>query len=450
MQVSIETTSGLERRMTIVVPSETFEERVQQKLQETAKRVRLDGFRPGKVPLREVRRRFGKAVRQEVAGELMQNSFLEAVRDENVMPAGSPDLEVLNMDPGVDLEFTATFEVFPSIELARLTDVTVERPTAEITPEDVDKMVERLREQNKRFEPVDRPSQEGDSLTVDFVGRMDGEAFEGGAGTDVKVELGGGRMLPDFERGLTGLAPGTTHTFDVTFPDDYTAEELKGKTAQFEVTVKEVAEPRLPELDAEFLESFGIKEGGIDQFRHEVTESMKREVDGAVRNLLRKRVMQELDRLHDVQLPETLVQREIEGLKEQMLGQMRLPPGSQQPELPSGMFEQEARRRVKLGLVINEVVARDDLKPDPARVRAQIEQLAQGYAQPQQVIEFYYSNERQLQQIEMAVLEEQVIERIVEQAQVTDVAASYEDIITGATDKSPDDGAEGEAPPAQD
>jgi trigger factor len=231
MQVSIETTSGLERRMTIVVPSEAFEEQVQKKLEDTARRVRLDGFRPGKVPLREVRRRFGKAVRQEVAGDLMQRSFLEAVGKEKVVPAGTPSLQVLNMDPGVDLEFTATFEVLPTVEVARLSQVTLERPTVEIDDGAIDQTIERLRDQQKTWDTVERASREGDRVTIDFVGRLDGEPFEGGSGEAVDVELGGGRMLEDFERGLTGLEPGATHTFDVRFPDDYGAELRGGGAA---------------------------------------------------------------------------------------------------------------------------------------------------------------------------------------------------------------------------
>jgi trigger factor len=431
MQVSIETTSGLERRMTIVVPSEAFEEKIQQKLQETARRVRLDGFRPGKVPLREVRRRFGQAVRQEVAGELMQNSFLEAVREENVMPAGAPDLEVLSMEPGVDLEFTATFEVFPSFELARLSGVKLMRSTGSIEAEDVDRTIERLRDRHKTWEPVERPSAHGDQMTVDFVGRIEGEVFEGGTGEDVTIELGEGRMLEDFERGLSGSEPGSARTFDVRFPDDYGAEPLRGKTAQFEVTVKQVAEPRSPELNDEFFASFGIQEGGLDAFRAEIAESMTRELEAAIRSQLKQQVMKELDRLHEVQLPAALVQREIQNLRQQMLEQMQIRGGNRLPDLPDNLFEDEARRRVKLGLIINQIVDNEGLEADPARVRARIEQLAESYPQPQQVIEFYYGNERQLQQIEMSVLEDQVIDRVVEKAHITEVPSSFEDIISG-------------------
>jgi trigger factor len=452
MQVSIETTSGLERRMTIVVPSEDFEDRVQQKLQDTARRVRLDGFRPGKVPLREVRRRFGKAVRQEVAGELMQNSFFEAVREENVMPAGAPNLEVLNMDPGVDLEFTATFEVLPSIDLVRFSNVQLKRPTADVDDAAVEKTIERLREQHRTWEPVERASRAGDKVSIDFVGRIDGEAFDGGSGEDVEVELGGGRMLEDFERGLTGLATGANNTFDVRFPDDYAAESLRARTAQFEVTIKAVAESKPAELDDEFFASYGIKEGGLEAFRAEVAESMRHEIDSATRNALKQQVMNELDRLHEVQLPEALVQREVEGLREQMIRQLQLRGTGQRPELPAELFRDEARRRVKLGLVMNALIEREKLEADPARVRSRIEELASQYQHPQQVVEFYYSNEQQLGQIEMAVLEDQAVERVIEQASVTEIPSNYEDIIAGKfspdadADGTPEPGTESTAP----
>jgi trigger factor len=433
MQVSIETTSGLERRMTIVVPSEAFEEQVHQRLQDAARRVRLDGFRPGKVPLREVRRRFGKALRQEVAGELMQSSFLEAVREEHVMPAGTPDLEVLNMDPGVDLEFTATFEVFPSIELAKLSEIKLTRPRADIEAEDVDKLIERLRERQQSWHAVERACQVGDRVTIDFVGRLDGEEFEGGSGEGVEVELGEGRMLEDFERALVGADAGSARSFDVRFPGDYGAEALRGKTVQFEVKLKQVAESRLPELDDEFFQSFGIEGKGMDAFRAEVAESMGRELESAVRNLLKQQVMSELNRLHEIQLPESLVQREIQSLRQQMLQQMQVRGGNQLPDLPDNLFVEEGRRRVKLGLLINEIVAQQELKPEPDLVRRRIEELAQGYPQPQQVIDFYYSGPEQLQQVEMAVLEDQVVDRIIEHADVSESTSSYEDIISGRT-----------------
>ncbi len=444
MNVSIETMSGLERRMTIVVPSESFETEVRNKLEEAARKVRLDGFRPGRVPMREVRRRFGKAVRQEVAGELMQHSFVDAVRQEEVNPAGTPSLEVLSMEPGVDLEFTATFEVFPTVELARLETVEVTRPKADVADADIDRMIDDLRSQRKTWTDVDRESTTGDRVTIDFVGRIDDEVFEGGTGEDVEVELGQGRMLEDFEKQLSSVTAGAALSFDVTFPGDYGAEALRGKTARFDVTVKSVAEPTLPNLDDAFFASFGVSEGGLEAFRTEVSQSMAREMEGAVRAQLKRQVMDQLDQLHEMQLPESLVTQEIQSLRQQM--QQRLQnQGGDLPDFPDDLFRDEARRRVKLGLLLNEIVDRNEVKASPEKVRAHIEQQAQGYPQPQQLIDFYYSSEEHLRQVQMAVLEDAVVDCILDKARITEHPSNYQDIMAGKAVPGEGDGDEPEA-----
>ncbi len=435
MQISIETTTGLERRLTISVPSETFEARITHRLGEAAKQVRLPGYRPGKVPMREIRRRFGPSVRAEVAGELMQSSFVEAVQQEDLAPAGSPSLEVVKMDPGIDFEFTATFEVFPLVELTDLSRVSVKKPEAEITEEDLQGMIDQLREQRKTWTAVDRGAQEGDRVTVDFVGTMDGEPFEGGSGEGVSFELGGGQMIEDFDQGVRGLAAGDEGEFTATFPDDYGAEALRGKTATFAVTVREVEEPALPELDDAFFQAFGVEEGGLDAFREEVKANMQREMDAAAANQVKSQVMDQLYSLHTIQLPRALVTQEIQNQKQQMLQQFQMyGQDGQAPEidLPDDLFTGQAERRVAVGLIVNELVSSAELKPDPEKVKARIETLAAGYAEPEQVVRYYHSNPEQLQQIEMAVLEDQVVEHILAQAQVTVVPASYQDVISGA------------------
>lgn len=434
MQVSIETTSGLERRMTIVVPSDAFEQQITERLKQAATRARLDGFRPGKVPLKEIRRRFGRSVRQEVAGELMQHSFVEAVQQEEVAPAASPSLEVLNMDPGDDFEFTATFEVFPQITLATFDAIEVRRPVATIDEADIDRMVDTLREQRKSWESVSRAAREGDQVTVDFVGTIDGETFEGGRGEDVRFVVGQGQMIEDFDQGVVGAEPGQAVAFDATFPEDYRAEALKGKTVHFEVTVKEVAEPRLPGLDAEFFEAFGVTEGGLEAFRAEIESNMQRELAGAVRGQIKRQVLDGLERIHEVQLPAAMVQREIEGLRRQMTQQMaQYAQGGQMPTFPDDMFTEEAERRVKIGLIVNEVIESTGLEPDPDRVRARIEELAEPYGQPEQVINWYYGNEQQLNQVQMAVLEDQVVDQVLESAKLEELPSSYDDIVAGRT-----------------
>jgi trigger factor len=450
MQVSIKTTSGLERRMTIVVPSETFEQQVTDRLTATARRARIAGFRPGKVPLKEVRRRFGAAVRQEVAGELMQQSFVDAIRQESLSPAGQPSLEVISMNPGSDLEFAATFEVFPHIDLAPFSTLSVKRPHAVVADEDVDRMVGTLREQRRTFRDVERPSVDGDRVTIDFTGFRDGAPFEGGSGQGVAFVLGQKQMIEDFETGVRGQAPGAEVSFEARFPDDYRVETLRGQTVRFDVKVKGVAEPQLPELDEAFFKAFGIEEGGLEAFRREVRANMERELDAAVRNQVKRQVMDELNRVHTVQLPAGMVAREIGELRHQMAHQMGMhghdhdhdhDHGKDMPDLPDDFFRAEAERRVKIGLVVNQIITSRNVTTDAGRVRARIEEMARPYAQPEQVINWYYSNEAQLSQVQMSVLEEQVVEAILAEAAVTDVDSTYQDVISGRAIGAIDGGA---------
>jgi trigger factor len=431
MQISIETTAGLERRLTISVPSETFEQKITERLGEAAGRVRIPGFRPGKVPMREVRRRFGQAVRAEVAGELMQSSFFSAVQQESLTPAGQPNLEVVRMEPGNDFEFTATFEVFPLVELVNLTRVELKRPVAEITDADVDEMIDRLRKQRQTWQSVERGAADGDRVTVDFVGKLDGEPFEGGTGEDTQFVIGGGQMIEDFDRGVRGLAAGAKGSFEATFPADYRAEQLAGKTVTFEVTVKQVEAPELPEVDADFIRTFGVESGELEAFRADVRSNMQRELDQAVRNQLKTQVMDQLNDLHKIQLPRAMIEREMESLRQQMLQQFRMYGAGGQPDLPLDLFREQAERRVNVGLVVNEIISSAKLKAEPAQVRARIESMAEGYAEPQQVINWYYGNQAQLEQIEMAVLEDAVVEHVVAAARVEDVPASYQDVVSG-------------------
>jgi trigger factor len=441
MQISIETTNGLERRLTISLPSEQFEQEITGRLDKAAASMRLPGFRAGKVPRKEIRRRYGSAVRAEVASELMQSSFVEAIRKESLSPAGSPSLEVVKMDPGIDFEFTATFEVFPSIELADLSKVQIRRPVAEITEEDEQQMIERLREQRTEHVSVDRAAAEGDRVTVDFRGVLDGEEFPGGSGEDMDFVIGAGQMIDDFDQAVRGLAVGESKEFPATFPDDYQSDELQGKTATFTVTVKNVAEPSKPALDDEFFKAFGVEEGGEEAFRADVRQNMIREMENAARNQVKSQVMDQLNTLHSVQLPEAVVKNEIQALKDQMLQQFQMygQQADNKIDLPDELFTEQAERRVAVGLIVNEIVQSADLHPDPEKVKARIEEMAAGYAEPQQVINYYMSNSEQRQQIEMAVLEDQVVDHILQQASVEEVATNYTDIISGKAIADPEE-----------
>jgi len=430
--------SGLERRLTIALPSEDFETQITERLEDARGRVRISGFRPGKVPLKEVRRRYGNAVRAEVAGELMQSSFVSAVQQEELNPAGSPNLEVVKMDPGIDFEFTATFEVFPSIELGDLSQASVKQPSAEITDDDLEAMVERLRTQRTTFEPVERPVAQDDQVKADFSATRDGEPVPGTEGEDVEFRIGQGQMIEDFDTGVRGASAGETVEFDASFPEDYSAEDLRGATVQFSVTVKEVKEPRVPQLDDEFFKEFGVEEGGEEAFRTEVRDNMQRELDNAVKNQLKQQVMDELEKLHDFQLPHSVVHREIHALKDQMLGQFQMPNQGQQPELPDELFQDQAEKRVKVGLVVNEVIGSQSLQVDEELLDVKLNELASQYGEPEQVIRWYRSNPEQLQNVEMGVLEEQVVDHVLSKAQIELVESSYEDVLSGAAIASPE------------
>ena len=432
MHVSVEKTSDLERRLTIAVPAERFESELTAKLAATRSQARLPGFRPGKVPMKEVRRRFGKAARQEIAGELMRTGFSEAIQQEDLRPVGLPSLEVLNLDPGVDFQFAATFEVFPSLELADFTAFEFTEQTCEITEADIDDMVQRLREQRREWDDVERGAREGDRMVLDFAGTLDGEPFAGGEGEGVTFDVGSGRMIEDFDQAVRGLAAGEQKTFPAEFPEDYQNKELAGKTVQFTVVAKAVKAPRLPEVDEAFFQAFGVAEGGEPAFREEVTANMRREVDAAIRSQVKNSVLDKLAEAHDIPLPQALVHQEIHAIKDRVLQGMRSQAEDDaELSLPDDMFRERAERQVALGLISREIVRVHELAADPERVRERIEDMAQPYADKDQVVAWYYQDEQRLAEIEWAVLEDQVIDTVLEQARLNLRERAYTDIIAG-------------------
>ena len=431
MEVSIETTGGLERRLKIAVEGESFEQRINERLRETTQRVKLDGFRPGKVPLKEVRRRFGASIRQEVAQEMIQSSNMEALQQEELAPAGSPTLDVINMDVGGDLEFTATFEVFPLFEVSDLSQVCVKKPEGGVQEEDLDAMIERLRQERKHFHETQRLVEIGDRLTVDFVGTIAGELFEGSTGEDVAFLVGEGQMIEDLDVGVRGMNVGENKLISVKFPDEYQEEILQGKEAVFDLTVKKIEAPHLPDLDEQFFSSFGIEEGGDEAFRSQIHENMERELKAAARGQVKRQVLDGLAEIHEFQLPRSLVESESETLRTQMLQQLRIDPTSDKPQLPSDLFVEEAEKRVRIGLVVNRIVETCDLKVDEDRVRERVDELSKPYDQPEQIVNWYYSNETQLRQIQLSVLEDQDVDHVLEVAQVEVLDSDYTNIVSG-------------------
>lgn len=430
MQVSVENTSALERRMTIGVPAERIETEVNKRLQQTARRAKVPGFRPGKVPMSVIRQRYEASARQEALGDLIQETFYEAVVEQKLNPAGAPAVEPKVFEKGKDLEYVATFEVFPEFEVKGLDGIEIERQDASVEDADIDKMLDVLRKQGTRYEAVERAAANDDQVTIDFVGTQDGEAFAGGSAEGTKLVLGSGRMIPGFEDGLVGAKAGDERVLDLTFPEDYQNLDLAGKAAQFKVTVKEVAAPELPELNEAFFKQFGVEETTVEGFRAEVRKNMERELRQALKTKVKNQVMDGLLAANQIDVPAALISNEVDRLRVQAVQQFG---GNIQPEqLPAELFSEQAKRRVLLGLIIAEMVKQFELKPDDARVRELIEEMAAAYQEPEQVVKWYYQNEQQLNEVRSVVLEEQVVDTVLKQAKVTDKQVSYEDAVKPA------------------
>jgi len=432
MQVSIETTSKLERRLTVGVPAADVDNEVDSRLKQAVKNVRLPGFRPGKVPLKVMRQRFGSGVRQEVIGEVMSRSFREAVVQENLKPAGQPSIEPRTMGEGQDLEYVATFEVFPEVELVDVKGYEVEKPVAEVTSEDVDNIIEVFRKQRGSWVAAERPAQEGDRVTIDYHGTRDGEAFEGGSAEDSQLELGSGRMIPGFEDGIVGLAAGDEKDLALTFPEDYHSEDLAGASVTFAVKVHAVETLELAPLDQELFSAYGVEDGDEAGFRVEVEQNMARELKNAVTARVKEQVMDAVLAAYDgLEVPSALVSQEVDSLRQQMFQQFG---GAGQDLdlkslLPDEMFSEKAERRVKLGLILAELIAAHDLKADPDALRGAVEEIASTYQDPEEVINWYYANQDQLAAVESKVLEDSVVEKLLEDATITEKSCSYQEAI---------------------
>ena len=428
MQVSVETTQGLERRITITVPSENVETEVKKRLQQLSKTQRIDGFRAGKVPVSVINKRFGPAVRQEVAGEVMQRNYIEAIVSEKINPAGAPTFAPKSLEAGKDLEFSATFEVYPEVEVQGLDKITVEKPAVTVTDEDLANMLETLRKQHAAWADVDAAAGENDRVTVDFVGTIDGEVFEGGKAEDFPLELGQGRMIPGFEDNIVGKKAGEEAIADVTFPDDYHAENLKGKAAQFTITVKKVEAQELPELSDEFATKFGVAEGGVDALKEEVKKNMTRELDQAVKASVKDQAIKGLLANNEIEVPKALVDQEVDALRQQA-AQRFGGDAQNMPELPAELFHEQAVTRVKTGLLLGEVIKANDIKVDDAKVEALIATVASAYEDPTEVVEYYKGNDQLMQQMRNVAMEEQAVEAILAKATVTDVEKAFDDIM---------------------
>ena len=428
MQVSVEKSSALERRLTVEVPEERIETQVHSRLEDLRKTVRIDGFRKGKAPLKVVRQRFGARVRAEIVGEMLQSTISEAITTEDLKPAGQPIIDPISSPPGEGLTYTATFEIYPEIELAPFDALEIQKVDCEINDGDIETMIEKLREQNKEWLAVERPSQDGDQLSINFEGRVDGELFEGGTGKDTDLQLGMGMMIEGFEAGLTGKTAGERVELNLEFPDVYRNEELAGKTVKFDVTINHVREAVLPEINDVFMEKFGVKEGGMDAFRSEVRENMGKERERAVRQRLSQEIMEKLAAANAIEVPASLVEAESERLRQQMAQEfmMRGLNPSEAGEEFDQVLKHRAENRVKLGLIMAEIIKTAELIAPPDKVREMIENMASSYEDPAAVVKYYYDDPEKLKQVEGTCLEDEAVNWIASQAKITETSLSFD------------------------
>ncbi|MEE4378646.1 MAG: trigger factor [Candidatus Competibacteraceae bacterium] len=443
MQISVEELDSLKRRVTVQVPAQDIEPKVKDRLLSLSRQLKIKGFRPGKVPFKVAKGMYGAQVREEILGEVLRNTLQEALLERELRPLGAPQLDLKDPKEGEDLEYSATFEVMPEFEIRGLDDLTVERPEAEVAATDVDGMIDTLRRQNIRWNTVERAAQQGDQVTVSFEGKIDGNDFPGNTGQDMSVVLGSGAMLKDFEDALVGLSAGGATDFELTFPADYPIKEVAEKTAHFTAQVSAVAESELPELDDAFVAKFEIKEGGVEALRKAVQDNMERELLERIKSNVKNQLLDGLLNANDIPVPQVMIDANIE----QMARQLNLPEINEQnaeqlTKLKTELFTAQAQRQAALGIIVSQLVSKNDMKPDEARVRTHLESMASTYEEPAEVIRWYQQNPKALEGIRALALEDQVIDWLLERATVTDKPSSFAEIVQPKQGTTPDAGPE--------
>jgi trigger factor len=429
MQVSVEKTSELSRKMTVSVPAADIQQKMDARFKKLAREVRVDGFRPGKVPVNIVKKLYGDRVKQEVTGDLIQNTYFEALQQQNLNPAGYPNIQPADVE-GDEFKYVAEFEVYPEIALDGVGALTIARPQAAINEGDVDQMIEKLRQQRKTWQVVERASEQGDRVTIHFSGVCEGENFTGGKVEDYAVEIGGGQMIPGFEDQLLGLVVGASKTFDISFPEQYSSEKLAGKQAEFTIDLVKVEASALPELDEEFIKAYGVEAGDVATFRADVLNNMERELQNGLKARLKNVVMDVLYDNVTPTIPNALVDQEIQELMKPYAERAKkLHLKLEDLELPRETFEAQARRRVALGLILGEIIQKNSIQVDADRVRQVIDNMAQSYEKPEDVINWYYADKSRLQEVQQMVLEDQAVDWVISQAKVTDENTTFEDVM---------------------
>ena len=435
MQVTTEAVSGVTRRLNVTVPSDKLKTQFEARIKRVAKTAKINGFRPGKVPMSKIRAEYGYSVQQEVVNELIRESVFQAIQQEKINAIGVPTIESVDVND-TEMNYKAVVEVYPEFAVQGLKDLAIERKTSSVGDADVDTMIENLRKQRQQFVASDAAAANGDQVTFDFEGSIDGEKFDGGTAQDFKLVLGSNRMIPGFEDGIVGMKAGDEKTIDVTFPEDYQAKELAGKKAQFKITAKAVESAQLPEIDEEFLKVFSITaEEGVDKLKADVRRNMEREVKNGLRNQVKQAAFDALLAANpDVEVPPTLLKEEIERQRQGMLQQFAQQFGGQMPNfdnsmLPDELFREKAERSVKLGLLVGKVIDEANLSVDQDRVKALIEDMAQSYEDPAEVIDYFSNDKQQRAQVEAVTLEDQVVDHLLDNAKVTDSEVSYQDLL---------------------
>ena len=428
MQVSVETTKGLGRRLSITIKSEDIKKAIDKELINTAKKVRIDGFRKGKVPLKIVEQRYGASILQDALSDLMQKNFIEAIVQEKINPVGAPTYTPTEYKDGEDYTFTVEFEVYPEVKIKDLDKIEVEKPVAEVVDADVETMIETLRKQQGTWKEVEQSAKEQNRVTLDFVGQVDGEEFEGGKANDFVLVLGQGRMIPGFEDAILGHKANDQFDINVTFPEDYHAENLKGKPAVFSATLKKVEELELPELTEDVIKRFGIADGTVESLRIEVRKNMSRELNATIRNKIKSQVIDGLVKNNEIDVPSALVEREIDVLRQQAVS--RFGGNIKQPiDLPKELFEAEAKRRVSVGLLFSEIIESNKIKADDAKVKSLIDEIASAYEDPKEVLEYYSKDKKAMDNIRSVAIEDQVVDLLLASAKVTDKNYSFSELM---------------------
>lgn len=433
MQVSVEATSELSRKMTVKVPEERIQEQVAKRLKSLASRAKIDGFRPGKAPLSLIQKRYGASIRDEVVADLIQSSFYEAIANEKLTPAGGPTITPGDLDEGQGLSYVADFEVMPEFVPMPLESLEVKRYTSEVSEVDLAAMIERLREQRATWQASDRPAAKGDRVTISFEGEIDHENFTNGKVENLPVEIGSNMLIPGFEDKLIGAKAGDHLSFEIDFPKDYVAERLAGKTASFTVDVVKTEEKVLPEVDSEFVEAFGIEGGDVEAFRTDVRENMEREMKRALKARTKTSVLDELyERNAHIALPKVLIERELEHLLKPLRESAQKQGQSIDEPALRQRYESTARRRVVLGLLLNKLIESEKLKVDQKRVREYIEDIASSYEHPEQVVHWYYNTPEQLRNVEGLVIEDQLVDLVLARAKVSEVPIAFNELMQTA------------------